>query len=177
MPHGTVSTIIPAPASAVFALLHDYDRRLEWDTLLSAAYLTDGHEAAGLGATSVCVGRGMLGRIAMPTVYVAFDPPRLAAVKLIGNPPWFASWAASIRHEDLDSESSAESPGSRITYTWTFAARPRLLAPLLEPIMQWLFERETRRRLAALAQHFARQPSRQLVAGGANHSAAAQASR
>jgi hypothetical protein len=169
MPHGSVSTIIPAPASAVFALLHDYQRRLEWDTLLSAAYLTGGHEAAGLGVTSVCVGRGMLGRIAMRTVYVAFDPPRLAAVKLIGNPPWFASWAASIRHDDLPGEVSVEPFRSRVTYTWTFAARPRLLAPFLEPIMQWIFERETRRRLAALA--------RQFTTAGANHTAAARANR
>jgi hypothetical protein len=155
MPHGTVSTIIPAPAAAVFALLHDYEGRLEWDTLLSAAYLTEGHKAAGVGVTSVCVGQRWLGRIAMQTVYVAFDPPRLAAVKLIGNPPWFASWAASIRHDDLPSEGSTEPVRSRVTYTWTFVARPRVLAPLIEPGMQWLFERETRRRLAALARHFA----------------------
>ena len=49
MPHGSVSEIIPAPAGAVFDLLHDYERRLEWDTLLSAAYLTDGCERAGRG--------------------------------------------------------------------------------------------------------------------------------
>ena len=35
MPHGSVTETIPAPSSEVFRLLHDYDRRLEWDTLLS----------------------------------------------------------------------------------------------------------------------------------------------
>ena len=57
MRRGIVSLVIPAPADDVFDLVHDYGRRLEWDTLLRAAYLTDGHAAAGVGVTSVCVGR------------------------------------------------------------------------------------------------------------------------
>ena len=139
---------MPAGSREVFALLHDYARRLEWDTLLSAAYLADGHTQAGLGATSVCVGRSMLGRIALKTVYVAFDPPRLAAVKMVNAPPLFESWAASIRHEDLGPDSS------RLTYTWSFAARPTWLAWLLEPLIGRIFKGETRKRLRALRNHF-----------------------
>jgi hypothetical protein len=37
MAHGEVTEIIPAPSQAVFDLIHDYSRRLEWDTLLQAA--------------------------------------------------------------------------------------------------------------------------------------------
>ena len=149
MPHGTVSQIIPAPSAAVFELLHDYDRRLQWDTLLSAAYLADGHTAAAKGAISVCVGRWYLGRIALKTEYMAFDPPRLAAVKMINRPPFFDSWAASIHHEDLDANSS------RVTYTWTFTARPRWLCWLVEPVMNRMFRVETKKRLAALARFLA----------------------
>ena len=145
MSHGTVSQIVPAPSAAVFALVHNYSRRLEWDTLLSAAYLDDGHAAAAKGATSVCVGRWYLGRIALKTEYVAFEPPRLAAVKMVNRPPFFESWAASIQHDDLDERSS------RVTYTWTFTARPKWLRWLLEPVMNQLFHIETRKRLAALA--------------------------
>src|SRR5262245_4377155 len=145
MSHGSVSQIIPAPSAAVFALLHDYSRRLEWDTLLSAAYLDDGFTAAAHGATSVCVGRWYLGRIALKTQYVAFDPPRLAAVKMINRPPFFDTWAAAIHQDDLGENSS------RVTYTWTFTARPRWLRWLLEPVMGWLFRVETKKRLAALA--------------------------
>ena len=154
MQHGSVSTIIPAPSAAVFDLLHDYERRLEWDTLLSAAYLTDGAGRAGAGVTSVCIGRRTLGGIALKTVYVTFDRPRLAAVKMVNQPPLFATWAASIRHEDVADCSS------RVTYTWTFAARPRWLAWLLEPILQRVFTWETRKRLTALRQHFTRSTSR-----------------
>jgi hypothetical protein len=80
MAHGELTEIIPAPSQAVFDLIHDYSRRLEWDTLLQAAYLADGYTSAGKGVTSVCVGRSSLGGIALKTVYVTFDRPTLAAV-------------------------------------------------------------------------------------------------
>lgn len=37
--HARVAVEMPAPAEDVFDLLHDYGRRLEWDTLLRAARL------------------------------------------------------------------------------------------------------------------------------------------
>ena len=151
MPHGEVSQIIPAPSAAVFDLVHDYDRRLTWDTLLSAASLTDGCQRAEPGATTLCTGRGWLSMIAMKSVYVAFERPRLAAVKMINSPPFFATSAASLRHEELSDGQS------RITYTWTFTARPQWLAWLLEPIMQRVFAWETRKRLAALRDYFERE--------------------
>jgi hypothetical protein len=122
MIHGCVSEVMPASSGEVFDLLHDYNQRLAWDTLLSAAYLNDGHVRAAPGATSVCVGRRMWGSIALKTVYVALDRPRLAAVKMVNSPPLFESWAASIRHDDISPDAS------RLTYTWTFVARPRWLA-------------------------------------------------
>ena len=151
MPHGSVSQIIPADCEAVFDLIHDYERRLTWDTLLSAAYLTDEHSRAELGATTVCVGRRSLGGLALKTVYVAFDRPRLAAVRMVNSPPFFARWAASICHERLGQDHS------KITYTWTFTARPRWLAWLLEPVMNRVFQWETRKRLASLRDYFVRQ--------------------
>src|SRR5215470_11808295 len=101
MRRGRVSEVIPASSAQVFDLLHDYGRRLEWDTLLSQAYLDDGFTEARKGATSVCVGRRSLGALAFKTVYVSFDRPTVAAVKLVGSPAFFASWAASIRHEEV----------------------------------------------------------------------------
>src|SRR5438105_15689275 len=133
MAHGKVSAIIPAPSAAAFDLLHDYSRRLEWDPLLRAAYLDDGHRVAEQGATAVCVGRRALGGLALKTVYVAFDRPRVAAVKMINHPPFFATWAASIRHDDL------ADGRSRITYTYTFTAKPRRCRALLEPLMGRVF--------------------------------------
>lgn len=150
MPHGEVSAVIPAPSGAVFDLIHDYARRLEWDPLLSAAYLDDGHSVAAKGATSVCVGRRSLGSIALKTVYVTFERPHLAAVKMVNAPPFFQSWAASIEHQDV-------SPGeSRITYRFHFTSKPRWLRFLLDPLMERVFAWETRKRLSALRALFSR---------------------
>ncbi len=145
-----VSEIIPAPCEVVFDLVHDYDRRLSWDTLLSKAYLTGGATAAGKGVSSVCVGRRSLGGLALATRYVSFDRPHVAAVEMTNRPPFFGRWAASIKHEPIDEGSS------KITYTWSFEAKPRLLRWLFEPIMARVFRWETRKRLRALRDHFAR---------------------
>ncbi|MCI0396476.1 MAG: SRPBCC family protein [Chloroflexi bacterium] len=148
MAHGEVSELIPAPSHLVFDLLHDYTRRLEWDTLLQAAYLDDGHTVAGKGVTSVCVGRRSLGSIALKTVYVTFNPPTLAAVKMVNAPPFFQSWAASIHHADISEHES------RITYKFHFTTKPRFLEFLLDPLMKRVFLWETRKRLRALQAFF-----------------------
>jgi len=57
--HGKVTETIPARSDEVFALIHDYNRRLEWDTLLRTAYLDDGHTQAAKGATAVCAASGI----------------------------------------------------------------------------------------------------------------------
>jgi Polyketide cyclase / dehydrase and lipid transport len=151
MAHGTVSEIIPATSAQVFALVHDYRRRWEWDTLLSAAYLMEGHTVAKQGAVSTCVGRAAVGSLALTTEYVAFDAPRLAAVKMVCGPWIFERWAASLKHEDLTDGQS------RMTYAWQFTARPRILGWLFEPLLNVIFRRETRKRLRALKYFMAKQ--------------------
>ena len=78
--------------------MHDYERRLEWDTLLRKACLTDGWTEARLHATSICEGRGYLGGISLKTEYVSFQPPDVAAVRMVNRPLFFATCAATIRH-------------------------------------------------------------------------------
>ena len=153
MPTGTVTEEILASSAEVFALLHDYARRLDWDTLLSAARLEDGATQAGLGVESTCVGKPSLGGLALRTRYVAFRPPELAAVEMVNRPPFFASFAASIRHQDTGPASSL------VTYRFTFQARPRFLRSLLHPVMAAIFRAETRKRLAALQRYFVVDPS------------------
>ena len=148
MAHSEISEVIPAPSSAVFDLLHDYTRRLEWDTLLQAAYLAGGAKAAAKGVTAVGVGRKSLGSIALKTVYVTFERPTLAAVRMINAPVFFESWAASIRHEDVSPRES------RLTYKFKFTTRPSILRFVLDPFMERLFIWETRKRLQALKAFF-----------------------
>lgn len=148
MAHGVVTELIPAPSSAVFDLLHDYARRLEWDTLLQAAYLEAGATCAAKGVTSVCVGRGTLGGIALKTIYVSFERPKVAAVKMVNAPPFFHSWAASIHHEEVSAHES------RITYQFHFTTKPPLLQFILDPLLKRVFVWETQKRLQALKAFF-----------------------
>lgn len=144
MPHGVVSQVVPARSADVFRLLHDYDRRLEWDTLLRAAYLTDGFHEVQVGAIAVCKGCLHLGGIALISKYITFRPSEVAAVKMVNRPPFFETFAATIRHKDLSDSSSV------VEYKYHFTARPRWLRFLLHPIMNALFAWETRKRLRSL---------------------------
>jgi hypothetical protein len=144
MPQDCVTVTIPAPSAEVFALVHDYDRRLEWDSLLRAAYLTDGWKKAELHATSICKGRWALGGLALKTEYVSFNPPVVAAVRMVNRPAFFDTFAATIRHCDREDGSS------QLEYKYKFTARPRALRWLLDPLMSLVFRYETRKRLAAL---------------------------
>jgi len=155
MPHAKLRELIPAPPDQVFALLHDYSRRLTWDTLLSQAYLTDGFTTAGLGAISVCKGKRHLGAIALKTQYIVFQPGQVAAIKMINRPPFFHEFAATIRHSPAPTNSNS----SWIEYTFHFTARPKFLRFLLHPIMQRAFQAETQKRLHALKHHFQSQAS------------------
>ena len=149
MPKGIQREIIPASSERVFTLLHDYDKRLEWDTLLQKAYLKPEFPAAGVGAISVCQGRTMTGGFSLRTVYVTFQKGRVAAVKMLNRPPFFGSFAASIRHFDIDEKSS------EIVYEFHFTARPAWAKRLLHPLMSAIFGWETKKRLESLKRYFA----------------------
>ncbi len=148
MPRERVSVEVAASCTAVFNLIHDYDRRLEWDTLLSKACLLDGATEAGVGVRSLCVGTWRGAFLPLETEYIRFEPGRIAAVSLTNQPPFFAHFAATIRHQPLGTGRC------RVTYIYFFQARPRLLAPVLEPLINLLLKRETKKRLHALHQYW-----------------------
>ena len=149
MPTAEIKETIPASAADVFKLIHDYKRRLEWDTLLQEAYLEPEFSEAARGAISVCRGKTFLGGFALRTEYVSFEKGKVAAVKLLDNPPFFDTFAASIRHFPIDENLS------EIIYKVNFTAKPSFLRPILHPLMRMVFVWETRKRLAALKKFFA----------------------
>jgi len=146
--HAVVRQVVPADAATTFDLLHDYGRRLAWDTLLRRAVTVD-DASPDVGVEAVCSARWYLGGLSFRTRYVTFRRPELAAVVLVDRPPLFDEWAASIRHRPLDDGRS------EVVYTLTFRCRPASLAWLLEPVALAAFRLETRRRLRALAAHLA----------------------
>lgn len=135
---------IGASCETVFDVVHDYQRRLEWDSMLSDARLLGGATSAGVGVRTLCVGTWKGAFQALETEYIRFERGRLAAVELTNCPLFFRRFAASIRHQPLDRGRS------RLTYIYSFRAQPAILAPLLEPLMRWRLNREVRERLARL---------------------------
>ena len=144
MPRGLHTIEIDASCQAVFDAVHDYERRLEWDSMLSQARLLAGATAAEVGVRSLCVGTWKSAFLAVETEYVTCKRGRVAAVTLTNRPAFFGSFAATIKHEALGEARS------RTTYIYSFRARPRFLAPLLEPVMQYMIAREVRDRLRSL---------------------------
>ncbi len=144
MPIGTVEEIMPIRATEVFAVIHDYDRRLEWDTLLSEAYIEPPYDSAGKGVVTVCRGRRILGNIAIRTEYVTFEKGKVAAVRMLKPTSFFETFAASIRHLDL------EDGRSSVVYKFNFTSRPSFMRPILEPVMLRVLTWETGKRLTAL---------------------------
>ena len=146
MPRGFVSQQFDASSAEVFAVLHDYPRRLQWDTLLSEAYLVDATQVT-LGVVAVCRAQRKLGSIALRTRYISFCPGRVAAVAIESPISFFSTFAASIRHRDL------ASGGSVAEYRYHFLARPHWLRGLLHPLLHTLLRTQTQRRLKALADY------------------------
>lgn len=70
------------------------------------------------------------------------------AVKMLNQPPFFDSFAASIRHRKIDDADS------EVIYKVNFTAKPVWLRPFLNPVMRAVFVWETRKRLKALKDFF-----------------------
>ena len=134
MAHGEISEFLPHTSAEVFDLLHDYDRRLEWDTLLTAAYLEGENVVAGKGVVSVCVGRATLGGIAIRAIYVSFQSAaKLAAVKMLNSPPFFSNGPPPFITRTFLPTNQTDH------YKFQFTAKPHFLRLILEPIMQKVF--------------------------------------
>ena len=119
--------------------------------MLQKAYLEPEFSEAEKGAVSICQGRNILGGFALRTIYVSFEKGKVAAVKMLNQPPFFESFAASIRHFDIDENNS------EVVYEFNFTAKPKFLRWFLHPIMMKIFGWETRKRLNALSDYFAAQ--------------------
>ena len=144
MPRGTQAIEINASCDAVFELIHNYDIRLEWDSMLCEATLLGGADEAANGVRSRCVGNWKCLWLAIEADYLSYEKGKVAAVKMSNKPMFFAEFAATIRHDDL------EDGRSKVTYIYHFNAKPGYLAFLFEPIMNFCLNREVTHRLAAL---------------------------
>ncbi len=135
---------IAAEPAEIFDLIHDYSKRLDWDPFLREARLLEGATCADVGVRSICTARWASGGMAMETVYISFDRPSVAAVKMTRGPGMLREFAASLRQEALATGQT------RVTYRFKLAGHPRWLGSVLDPILYVIFAREVRIRLASL---------------------------
>lgn len=150
MAHKKLEFLMPAPAAVVFDAFHYHRWRIHWDSLVSDTVVHGGAPCPSVGAVSQNTGSGLLRALSMSTRFVSYDPPVLAAATMVAPSFPFARWAASMRHEDLADGQSL------MTYTYTFSVAPRMLQGVLEPVVDGLFLRETRRRFKRLTEFLAK---------------------
>jgi len=144
MPRGTRSIEIADSSRAVFDVIHDYDLRLQWDSMLSEGRLLDGATVAAAGVRSRCIGNWKCFWLPIEATYVTFESGKVAAVKMTNRPLFFLEFAATLRHEELGANRSS------VTYIYHFKSKPRWLSFLFEPIMNFSLQREVEHRLRAL---------------------------
>jgi hypothetical protein len=144
------SVDIAAPAQALFDLSQDYGRRLDWDPFLSEARLVGDAKTVAVGVRAWCVSK--FPRLGMETEYVSFKPPTVTAVKMTKGPWFIRSFAGSWRFETSDT-----APGvTRVVFRYSVDTRPGWLGTLIRGV----FERDVKKRLAALKTFVERTPGK-----------------
>ena len=154
MAHAVIAITIDATAEQVFDVVHDYEIRTDWDTLLRSARM-EGNRVPEQGAVAVCAARWYLGGLVFRTRYVTFNRPVVAAVTLVKPYFIFENWSASIRHREVPGRGTDPADGaeSEVVYTLNLRCRPTWFARPLEAVAMKAFELETRRRLRALKRY------------------------
>lgn len=153
-----------APAGVVFDAFHYHDWRQRWDTLVRDTRVEGGAPCRCVGAVTSNLGRGPLRALSMRTRFVSYEPGRVAAATMVGRSFPFTRWAASMQHRPT-------APGrSLMVYTYTFEVGPSALRWLLRPMVQWVFDRQTRKRFACL-QGFVREHADEVLAWQAQRDA------
>ncbi len=142
--------ILTMPGSAVdaFEAFHNHEKRLLWDTLLSSAHVEGGGTHPYVGAITANTGRGWMRSLRLRTQFVTYRPPEIAAAASVHPSGLIEFWAASMRHRDIEA--------GRSELIYTFSIRLRRSLRIFDPLAAWIFERESQRRFAAMADYLSR---------------------
>jgi hypothetical protein len=144
MAHRRLEFPMPASESVVFDAFHYHHWRSRWDSLVSATHVLGGSPCPFVGAVTENTGAGALRGLAMRTQFVAYDRPRVAAATMLGRSFPFTRWAASMRHRATAAHTSL------LIYTYTFEVGPVPLRWFIAPVVERIFDWQTRRRFARL---------------------------
>ena len=134
---------VEASAEYLFKLTQDYDLRAKWDPLTTEAFLVNSTVAAQGELVRCTAANGL----SMDTVYVSYQPNKVAAVKLIKGPYIFDKFAGGWNFKEINANRT------RVLFTYNISTKPRWLSWLLTPLVVFFFKRETRKRIAALQEY------------------------
>ncbi|NHN55907.1 SRPBCC family protein [Calidifontibacter sp. DB0510] len=115
--------------------------RLRWDPFIRQQYLMDGAARPGKGVRTFTRSRHGL---SMVSEYVSYNPPRNVGMTMRRGPWFFATFGGGWRFTPVEG-------GTRAVWKYTFAIRPKWLAPIADPIGIWLLGKDIRRRIDAFA--------------------------
>ena len=144
MPVVQDSILIHAPQEPLYRLLQDYALRLRWDPFLREMRFLDGATEAAVGVRTWV--RAWTG-LSMETVYTTLSSPTVVAMKMTRGPFFFTQFAGSWRLEPAGSE---QPQAVQVTFRYSFTTRWPWLRRIVDPVVQRVFHRDIRGRLAGL---------------------------
>ena len=141
MPTIQASIDIHASATDVFALAQDYALRLVWDPFLAEMKFRDGATEANVGVRVwVRAKNGMT----MEVRYITLRAPEHVAMTMTDGPTVFSQFSGAWTFKALAADRT------HVVFRYNFATRPRLLAPVMEPVVAMVLKREMQARLVGL---------------------------
>lgn len=155
----TEVTEIDASPETVWEAIHDYRKRLEWDVMLRRVAVDgeDPNEAGVIDVGTVVTqwARWSAGGVMLAARYDVHEPPTSgsngrASISMVEGPWFFREFTADVRLEPT------ESGGTRCLARYRFAVRPAALRWIAEPIVVWMFMKETNARWHSLRRYLQR---------------------
>ncbi|MEM7339960.1 MAG: SRPBCC family protein [Actinomycetota bacterium] len=143
MPRVQATVIVEVPVEVAFAVSQTQGEiRYRWDNFVRNQRLLHGADEPGIGVQTETVSRHGL---RMVSEYTSFRPPNQVGMKMVGGPWFFRTFGGGWSFKPLD-EARTEA-----TWRYTFAVRPRWLAPIADRIGIVVLARDIRRRIAGYA--------------------------
>ncbi|CAN5241177.1 hypothetical protein BH23ACT9_BH23ACT9_12340 [soil metagenome] len=145
MPVVESSVVVPLDAATAFAVSQTTGEvRLRWDPFIRRQWFTDGSVHPGKGVRTRT--RHRLGFV-MDSEYVSWNPPRNVGMRMLGGPPFFASFAGGWQFRPVDGDLAS----TTAIWRYSFTIRPPWLRPIADRIGVWVLGRDLRRRIAGYA--------------------------
>jgi hypothetical protein len=147
MAHQRLVFMMPASCEVVFDAFHHPMWQTDWDSLVGERHGGGDAPFPTVGMRIKQIGKGWLASVTLETEFISVERPARAAAKIIKPSFPFQTWAATLQHQVIDSTHS------HLIYTYQFTCYPKLFRFAFEPLVQLLFNWQTKRRFARLA-HF-----------------------